>query len=108
MGRFINADAFATTGQGLLGNNMFAYCGNNAPNYYDPAGNMMVSVVQERNLGVATGGTGVLGLLYPFVWLADIIAGVLKGKTESEEKEKVIADAKVASTEPSDVFTYHS
>ena len=29
MGRFLNADAFAATGQGLLGNNMFAYCGNN-------------------------------------------------------------------------------
>ena len=29
IGRFINADAFPATGQGLLGNNMFAYCGNN-------------------------------------------------------------------------------
>ena len=28
-GRFINADAFTSTGQGLTGNNMFAYCGNN-------------------------------------------------------------------------------
>ena len=38
MGRFINADAFAATGQGLLGNNMFAYCGNNAVNYCDFSG----------------------------------------------------------------------
>lgn len=29
IGRFINADALVSTGQGLLGNNMFAYCGNN-------------------------------------------------------------------------------
>lgn len=28
-GRFINADVFYSTGQGLLGNNMFAYCLNN-------------------------------------------------------------------------------
>ena len=28
-GRFINADAYASTGQGIIGNNMFAYCGNN-------------------------------------------------------------------------------
>ena len=28
-GRFINADTFVSTGQGLLGNNMFAYCRNN-------------------------------------------------------------------------------
>lgn len=26
MGRFINADEFTSTGQGLTGNNMFAYC----------------------------------------------------------------------------------
>ena len=30
MGRFINADAFASTGQGLLGHNMFIYCNNNS------------------------------------------------------------------------------
>ena len=29
IGRFINTDAFPSTGQGFLGNNMFAYCGNN-------------------------------------------------------------------------------
>ena len=28
-GRFINADGYASTGQGIIGNNMFAYCGNN-------------------------------------------------------------------------------
>ena len=29
IGRFINADVLVSTGQGLLGNNMFAYCRNN-------------------------------------------------------------------------------
>ena len=29
VGRFINADGLVTTGQGLLGNNMFVYCNNN-------------------------------------------------------------------------------
>ena len=29
LGRFINADALVSTGQGILGNNMFAYCRNN-------------------------------------------------------------------------------
>ena len=38
MGRFINADAFAATGQGLLGNNMFAYCLNNPENMVDVTG----------------------------------------------------------------------
>ena len=38
IGRFINADAFTSTGQGLLGNNMFAYCGNAPVNFADPSG----------------------------------------------------------------------
>ena len=38
IGRFINADAFVSTGQGLLGNNMFAYCLNNPINLVDPSG----------------------------------------------------------------------
>ena len=29
MGRFLNADVYTSTGQGVLGSNMFAYCGNN-------------------------------------------------------------------------------
>ena len=29
IGRFLNADALVSTGQGVLGNNMFAYCRNN-------------------------------------------------------------------------------
>ena len=29
VGRFLNADAYASTGQSILGNNMFAYCDNN-------------------------------------------------------------------------------
>ena len=36
--RFLNADAFASTGQGILGNNMFAYCLNNPVNYEDDSG----------------------------------------------------------------------
>ncbi len=36
--RFINADSYVSTGQGILGNNMYAYCGNNPVNYYDPTG----------------------------------------------------------------------
>ena len=29
VGRFINADIYVSTGQGVLGNNMYTYCGNN-------------------------------------------------------------------------------
>ena len=38
LGRFNAPDAFASTGQGLLGNNMFAYCRNNPVSRRDTAG----------------------------------------------------------------------
>ncbi len=37
-GRFINADGYVSTGQGLTGYNMFAYCGNNPVMRADPNG----------------------------------------------------------------------
>ena len=39
--RFINADSLASTGQGFLGTNMFAYCNNNPVNGCDPSGQWM-------------------------------------------------------------------
>ena len=38
LGRFINADGYVSTGQDVLGTNMFAYCGNNPVNRKDPTG----------------------------------------------------------------------
>ena len=38
IGRFINADRYVSTGTGLLGFNMFAYCDNNPVNCVDPSG----------------------------------------------------------------------
>lgn len=40
MGRFINTDAFASTYQGVIGSNMFAYCLNNPINLSDSSGTM--------------------------------------------------------------------
>ena len=36
--RFISADSYTSTGQGILSTNMFAYCGNNPVMGYDPTG----------------------------------------------------------------------
>ena len=44
MGRFINADVYTSTGQGLLGNNMFAYCGNNPVVRLDADGQAFESI----------------------------------------------------------------
>ena len=61
IGRFLNADAFASTGQGLLGNNMFAYCGNNPINRVDYAGERYV----EYNGELIGSGKIDLALVYP-------------------------------------------
>jgi RHS repeat-associated protein len=45
IGRFLNADAFTSTGQGLLGNNMFAYCYNNSVCMADYQGQDAIYVV---------------------------------------------------------------
>ena len=37
--RFVNADAYTSTGQGFVGTNMFAYCGNNPVVIADHSGN---------------------------------------------------------------------
>ena len=37
---FLNADGYASTGQGVLGCNMFAYCGNEPVEHYDCCGSM--------------------------------------------------------------------
>ena len=54
IGRFINADVFTSTGQGLLGNNMFAYCLNNPVNSYDPTGNASYNVFYKVCCGGAS------------------------------------------------------
>ena len=45
LGRFISPDGYASTGQGLLGSNMFAYCGNNPVNRKDSSGNSWLLAV---------------------------------------------------------------
>ena len=44
MCRFINADGYIQTGQGVLDKNMFAYCANNPTNKYDPIGSFALSL----------------------------------------------------------------
>ncbi len=47
MCRFLNADAFTQTGQGMLDKNMFGYCMNNPITCYDPSGSYTVSFPAE-------------------------------------------------------------
>ncbi len=49
--RWINADGYASTGQGIVGCNMFAYCNNSSVASCDPSGMMMVNTVNVNDGG---------------------------------------------------------
>ena len=49
--RFINADSYSSTGQGFLGYNMFAYCGNNPSVSEDSYGNYYTNAMMADGGG---------------------------------------------------------
>ena len=62
VGRFINADSYVSTGQGLTGHNMFAYCGNNPVDRYDPCGEFFLTAT-IGGIAVWKIGVAVVGLI---------------------------------------------
>ena len=52
LGRFINADGYASTGQGFLGYNMFAYCENNPIIFCDKSGHALNASLMLTDSGV--------------------------------------------------------
>ncbi len=89
IGRFINADSFASTGQGFLGYNMFAYCLNNPVNHIDISGTS--AAVLEWWIG----GMGWLPLSDAGLPVGDIIyigGIVLLGLAASEQKTDNVPD----------------
>ena len=55
VGRFINADAYASTGQGVLGVNMFSYCKNSPINYIDISGEFAALIGIILTIGAGVG-----------------------------------------------------
>ena len=47
VGRFINADSYASTGQGVIGNNMWVYCNNCPLAYTDESGELPQAVTDK-------------------------------------------------------------
>ena len=76
-GRFINADIFVSTGQGVLGNNMFAYCNNNPVNMVDDGGNWPKWV--SGILDVVSGITQVIAGSALVVVASPTVAGSVAG-----------------------------
>ena len=104
-GRFISSDGYLSTGQDILGNNMFAYCLNNPVNNHDPSGKFALTATF---CGIALWKIGVafVGIVGTFI-LADTIAKnppafpsislpkiEVKPKSEVKDKTNDIASSK--------------
>ena len=87
VGRFINADSYVSTGQGIVGYNMFAYCGNNPVNREDAAGGFWDTVFDLLSLGASvvdvftdpTDGWAWAGLGGDLIDLLPFVTGVGEG-----------------------------
>ena len=88
-GRFLSTDSYISTGQGVLGHNMFAYCGNNPVMGYDPFGHFswgdfldigttIISGVYSFAVGLGTFSSSLATTGRPGL---SIVKGVAKGAT---------------------------
>ena len=77
-GRFINADGYVSTGTGLLGYNMYAYCNNNPVMYFDPTGSFVISLTTFLTLVVLTSF-----IMIPVVVMCDWVLDDLDEISES-------------------------
>jgi RHS repeat-associated protein len=102
IGRFISADNYPSTGQGLTGNNMFAYCGNNPVSRNDEGGEFW-HVVIGAVLGAAAN--------FAISVVSDMISGEeqidVENKHAGEETlvEKELEDCDVKENKSEDVVS---
>ena len=75
-GRFVNEDSYLSTGNGILGHNMYAYCNNNPIFYVDKDG---------HSIGI---GIVVLGLVITTLFAANSIKKIKKAKEEILKVQK--------------------
>ncbi|MCL2860671.1 MAG: RHS repeat-associated core domain-containing protein, partial [Oscillospiraceae bacterium] len=83
-GRFINADGVASTGQGLIGTNMYAYCNNNPINMSDPTGHLAV-------FGIIAGIGALVGVGLQFA--SDVISSVANNKFQLSNWQTYVGSA---------------
>lgn len=62
IGRFINGDSYISTGQGIIGYNMFAYCNNNPVNMSDSSGDVPDEILlKNAEIYAADGNVAMCG-----------------------------------------------
>jgi len=84
IGRFINADGYTTTGQGFLGNNMFAYCLNCPVVLADSTGTDAIYVVDTTEDGLPVVG-------HAFLYIQDDEGNWYRTEFSGDKKDKSTA-----------------
>ena len=103
IGRFLNADAFASTGQGLLGNNMFAYCLNNPVNMVDYSGHYAIEAIWAIIL-VIVAAVAIVIMADCFARIVVILINeLISSSTYKAQKRKESSKKEETEPEPPDV-----
>ena len=89
-GRFINADGYISTGTGILGYNMYAYCNNNPVMYVDPSGEFLEITIPCALLLTAL-------LLVTTALLTTVETTLPQAKVNTLSAIKTLDDAKIES-----------
>lgn len=77
IGRFINTDAYASTGSSVLDHNMYAYCKNAPTNLVDSSGTLAISAC-----AIVIGASGIIGALTGAFSAATTGGNVVEGAIE--------------------------
>ena len=102
--RFVNADAYASTGQGIIGTNMFAYCCNNAVNKADSDGQMAIAgTVAATNFWNPVGWAAALVLA---IGVATVVIATYKSAEETAEIVKATVETAKEPEEMRDQSVY--
>ena len=108
--RFINADVYASTGQGFVGTNMFAYCVNNPVFLTDEDGNFAIAIgigaaVEAICGGVAAAGLGIV-LLGELERSSKANREAMREAVKAKVDSMIAADSCVPEPEPRDNSVY--
>ena len=105
MGRFINADKYPSTGQGLAGNNMFAYCGNNPVSRLDANGEAFETIFDIISLASSVADV-IANPANPWAWaglLGDVVDVAVPFVTGVGEATKAVGTSVRVITNANDV-----